>query len=324
MDLSDRWMFKTGLKRHVKIAMDKAIAHVERNPHLDLADVLKADVKMETQRFITQEKLKKQSFGRYKPSINRWMSVDSLADVMPSWSPYTFVFDNPLSFIHPDGRIPYPITIRSFAPFNYFGGGFHGDGSNRGFSTSSIATARVHQRINFDTDKTHLKTNVWSSPSSHRLLPGMITGSPTVSIDNFSIANNADSKTFNFETHSKGSNPYIPGSPNIDVFSNFLITESDGLLNISGDLKGDNFPSTEAFITDPNGNNIFIGVGFYEGSPFSSLDGENTRDIALFSFSITTDNDGNFTGVQYNGTDYGIGDWNKLFKQTDPHKNEQE
>jgi len=60
-------MFKTGLQRHVKIAMDKAIAHVERNPHLDLADVLKADVKMETQRFITQERLKEQSFGGYNP-----------------------------------------------------------------------------------------------------------------------------------------------------------------------------------------------------------------------------------------------------------------
>ena len=67
MDLSDKWMFKTGLQRHVKIAMDKAIAHVERNPHLDLADVLKADVKMETQRFITQERLKEQSFGGYNP-----------------------------------------------------------------------------------------------------------------------------------------------------------------------------------------------------------------------------------------------------------------
>jgi len=67
MDLSDKWMFKIGLQRHVKIAMDKAIAHVERNPHLDLGDVLKADVKMETQRFITQERLKKQSFGGYNP-----------------------------------------------------------------------------------------------------------------------------------------------------------------------------------------------------------------------------------------------------------------
>ena len=96
------------------------------------------------------------------------------------------------------------------------------------------------------------------------------------------------------------------------------------MLNVSGDLKGDNFPSTEAFITDPNGNNVFIGVGFYEGSPFSSLDGENKRDITSFSFGIQTDKKGNFTGVQYNGTDYSIGDWNKLFEQVDPHKNEQE
>jgi hypothetical protein len=26
-------------------------------------------------------------------------------------------------------------------------------------------------------------------------------------------------------------------------------------------LRGDNFPSTEAFITDSSGNNLFIGVG---------------------------------------------------------------
>ena len=60
-------MFKTGLQRHVKIAMDKAIAHVERNPHLDLGDVLKADVKMETQRFITQERLKKTKLWWVQP-----------------------------------------------------------------------------------------------------------------------------------------------------------------------------------------------------------------------------------------------------------------
>ena len=230
----------------------------------------------------------------YDPVLGRFMQVDPLAALMPAWSPYSFVFNNPLSFIDPDGRIPYPITIRSFAPFNYFGKGFHGDGANRGFTTSSTATARVHQRINFDTDKTQLKTNVWSSPTSHILVPGSYTETPSVSIGKFSIANNGNSKTFNFDTHSKGANPMIPGSPNIDVFSNFSITESDGLLNISGDLKGDNFPSTEAFITDPNGNNVFIGVGFYEGSPFSSLDGENKRDITSFSFGIQTDKKGKF------------------------------
>jgi len=107
MDLSEKWMFKTGLQRHVKIAMDKAIAHVERNPHLDLADVLKADVKMETQRFITQERLKKQSFGGYNPSTNRWMSVDPLADhpKQIGMSPYSAFANNPIRYVDPTGMI---------------------------------------------------------------------------------------------------------------------------------------------------------------------------------------------------------------------------
>ena len=258
-------------------------------------------------------------FRIYSPEIGKFLSVDPLVDLMPSWSPYAFVFNNPINFIDPDGRIPYPITIRAFAPFNYFGYGFHGDGKNRGFTTSSTATARVHQRINFDTDKTTLKTNIWSSPTSHRLIPGSLTETPSVSIGKFSIAKNGDSRTFKFDTHSKGANSMAPNSPNIDVFSNFSITESDGLLTISGDLKGDNFPSTEAFITDPSGNNVFIGVGQIakdvdkNTGPFTELPEENKRDITSFSFGITTDSDGNFTGVQYDGTDYSISDWNKRF-----------
>ena len=104
-------MFKTGLQRHVKIAMDKAIAHVERNPHLDLADVLKADVKMATQRFITQERLKKQSFGGHNPSTNRWMSVDPLADVTTECSTYNYTFNNPVCFTEPTGIAPEDVII---------------------------------------------------------------------------------------------------------------------------------------------------------------------------------------------------------------------
>jgi hypothetical protein len=65
----------------------------------------------------------------------------------------------------------------------------------------------------------------------------------------------------------------VPGSPPIDVFSDFSITENKkaGTLSVSGKLTGDNFSSTEAFISDPSGKNLFIGVGFYEGSPFSSF-----------------------------------------------------
>jgi hypothetical protein len=229
-------------------------------------------------------------------------------------------------FVDPDGQIPYPITIRAFAPFNYFGGGFHGDGANRGFTTSSTATARVHQKINFDTDKTTMTTSAWSSPTSHRLLPGSMTETPSVKFKgDFILKQNGDVKTFGFGTHVAGANPMVPGSPNIDVFSNFSITENKkaGTLDISGKLTGDNFPSTEAFVTDPSGQNVFIGVGYYEGSPFSSLDGENKRDISSFNFSISTDKKGNFTGVKMGDKSYSLGDWNKMFQQADPHKNEE-
>jgi hypothetical protein len=227
--------------------------------------------------------------------------------------------------LDPDGRIPYPITIRAFAPFDYFGGGFHGDGANRGYTTSSTATARVHQKINFDTDKTSITTVAWSSETSHRFIPFSRTGEPSAILtDDLKITTSGDAKTFEFGTHVAASNPLVPGSPPIDIFSNFSISENrkEGALDISGTLKGDNFPSTEAFVTDPSGNNVFIGIGFYEGSPFSSLSGENKRDISKFSFSISTDEKGNFTGVKMGDKSYSLSDWNKMFQQADPHKNE--
>lgn len=265
------------------------------------------------------------TFRIYNPRLGRWLSIDPLASVQPAWSPYHFGANNPIWNIDIDGLIPYPITVRSFAPFKSFGGGFHGD--DRGFSTSSTATARVHQKIDFDTDKTTLKTNVWSSPTWHTAAPWFQrTATPSVEIEknSFKITKSGDVSTFTFRTHYSGANPLTPGAPNIDVFTDFTISENKkaGILSISGKLTGDNFPSTEAFISDPSGQNVFIGVGFYEGSPFSSLWGENKdRKITDFNFTINTDKDGNFTGVNAGGKDYSISDWNKMFETADPHKN---
>ena len=42
----------------------------------------------------------------YNPRLSIWYGVDPLTEKMPSWSPYSYTFDNPINFIDPDGREP--------------------------------------------------------------------------------------------------------------------------------------------------------------------------------------------------------------------------
>src|SRR5699024_5641117 len=42
----------------------------------------------------------------YMPDLGRWMNVDPLAEEMPSWSPYNYVFNNPVRYIDPTGMAP--------------------------------------------------------------------------------------------------------------------------------------------------------------------------------------------------------------------------
>ncbi|QTY27566.1 RHS repeat domain-containing protein [Flavobacterium sp. CS20] len=42
----------------------------------------------------------------YKPKTSLWLSVDPLAEQMPSWSPHNYTFNNPIRYIDPDGRAP--------------------------------------------------------------------------------------------------------------------------------------------------------------------------------------------------------------------------
>lgn len=131
-----------------------------------------------------------------------------------------------------------------------------------------------------------------------------------------------DNGSQTYTTHNYGNNAAFiwgnPTTPDIDTkvsatFSNITNTGFD----IIGAITGDKFPANETFIVDESGNSLFLGISGADGNPYTSLFGDNDREMSSFNFRINM-KDGNFTSVTLGNNTYAIDEWNKLFTQQNP------
>jgi hypothetical protein len=263
----------------------------------------------------------------FDPVTFAW-NIDPLASKLPFASPYAFCLNNPILMFDKDGAYPFTIHVRSFHPNNTFGSlnglygnGFSGDSRGFSLSTASDVTSRVNHQFTFDVDKGtttyNQKKDTWSN-SSHDDDGNTKTANPRGKVS--AMSKNGNSGTFN--TSYAANNPLATGSPDIDVKANFAVYEDtkNGLLTIGMDAFGDDFPNTEAFITDASGKSVFLGVDVREqgndDAPLILSGGPSTSTMKAL-FSISLDKKGNFTGVQAGGKKYTLEEWNSKHTSVD-------
>lgn len=265
-------------------------------------------------------------FNQYNfdPVVFAW-SVDPMAHKMPGWSPYAAFADNPILNFDPDGAFPYSVHVRSFAPFETFGGGFAGD--SRSYSTAlgegegGTVTSRVQQVFTVDPTARKLEPgHVWSNASHHPVL-GTATAKAHATITGYTSASDKDGNTVaSFTASMAAANPLVKGSPDIDVHTQFTLTENEkqGTLKIHVVQSGDKFPTAETFIGDSKGNQLFIGVSPAGANavtgPYTNLPFDENRPMMTSDFTVQTDKSGIFTGVQQGDKTYTPGEWNKMMQ----------
>ncbi len=265
----------------------------------------------------------------YDPRTGRRWNVDPMSRKIPFASPYAYCLNNPILMFDAGGEYPFTVHIRSYHPNEAFGSfgmgkGYHGD--NRGFSlsTASDVTARVTQKFIFDVAKGTInydkKNGTWSNETKD-FKGNKETATPTGQVSEMNKSGNIGT----FNSSFAANNPLVSGSPDIDVKANFTVLENTekGILIINMNASGDDFPNTEAFLTDASGQSVFMGVDVREAgndaAPFI-LAGGATTPIMNNIFSITLDKKGNFKNVYSGGEKYSLDDWNKKFTSIDAEK----
>lgn len=100
--------------------------------------------------------------------------------------------------------------------------------------------------------------------------------------------------------------------------SAFSLTEDleAGILSINATGSSKRFPATEAFISDSEGNSLFLGVGAAYGDPTDLILGR-VKKVFENGINVHIGDNGVFQSVDFDGQNYSIQDFNNLFINQD-------
>lgn len=251
----------------------------------------------------------------------------------------------------------YKVNIRSFHPEKDFGwSGFYFHGDNRGFSLkpsglgrNAEVTSRVWHRFSFNTERgAFVSAETHSNPSGHgdnneyykkpdfkprhAIVPPRRSGTREMPDFQLQVSFGGENylmpfakemeETFNFT--------YVP-TLNVRVRILMTIDRVKKHMDLVTFITGDGFPNCEAFIVDPSGQAVFLGIHVRKGVAPVMLAANLDYPMITSAIRLTIDSIGNFTGHlgdellrrklgQRWATYQFIGDWNARLLASSPNR----
>lgn len=182
----------------------------------------------------------------------------------------------------------YTLIFRRYAPFETFGGGFEGD-CRTAASTCLTDTARTTGVIGFSPGRVGALTagssgtafNLFGATVANLLGKHVSKVTSSVSVSTVSV------DLVRFTARTAGANPMIPFAPAIDTFVDIDAVFRDQALEISGSVRGDDFPNAEVFVIDGSGKSALLFAFTTDGGqhtgPMTRLAGDHSN-LLLGSF----------------------------------------
>jgi RHS repeat-associated protein len=290
-------------------------------------------------------------FRMHDPRVGRFFAVDPLTGRYPYNSPYAFSENRVIDAIELEGLEKFIIHTYSFAPFNTFGGGFHGDGINRKFGDNikdiskndKTTNYRIGGRANVDLQSgtAVLKGNgsySYNSGTGESIDEGCYSPAHLSKIGKLNTVDVNDYlMSWSGYLHNYGGNcdaPIPAGAvPNIDTYLDLTLgmrwnsDPSDPViryvLEAHGALTGDKFPSNEVFMTDSKGKKVMLGASGADplGPYFELFTNLFTEEyMSKFKIYVNLDKDYNFVSVNFLGKNFSLKEWNDKFRGLSPTK----